>query len=46
MEGDAGNSVVPVHALSPVSADIGATNLDVDYDADPFADLFETTKDL
>jgi sulfite exporter TauE/SafE/copper chaperone CopZ len=46
VEGDAGNPVVAAHALSPVSADLDAQNPEVDYDSDPFADLFGTTKEL
>ena len=46
VKGDAGNPVAAAHTLSPVSGDASVENAEADYDADPFAELFGTTKEL
>jgi sulfite exporter TauE/SafE/copper chaperone CopZ len=45
VEEDVGNPVVAVNTLPPVSVDSGTMKPDVDYNADPFAELFGTTDD-
>jgi sulfite exporter TauE/SafE/copper chaperone CopZ len=46
VEGDAGNPLAAANTLAPAAEDADDAGENPDYDTDPFAELFGTTKDL